>query len=126
MLLVFGLAQAQAQQDAPDRSVAQVEIQLAPDAGTRLGPQADPVQAAAPRPAVPASTRALQPLNRTAAEVGHATEQLLAMQRASEGQRPRPIDGEHASRSLQRYLKSFETEIPEHYETGIDTGASSR
>lgn len=52
--------------------------------------------------------------------IGSATEGLLAMQRNAIGARPRPIDGEQASRSYQRYLKSFETSIPEHYGTGLD------
>lgn len=59
-------------------------------------------------------------------EVGRATNDLLALQRGSAGQRQRPIDGEQASRSYQRYLKSFETTIPEHYSTGIDAGSGSR
>ncbi|QMV74102.1 DUF3613 domain-containing protein [Comamonas piscis] len=52
--------------------------------------------------------------------IGNATERLLAMQTASRGAHPRPIDGEQASRSYQRYLKSFETKIPERFETGLD------
>lgn len=52
--------------------------------------------------------------------IGNATERLLAMQTASPGVHPRPIDGEQASRSYQRYLKSFETKIPERFETGMD------
>ena len=59
-------------------------------------------------------------------EIGRATDDLLALQRSGAGQRPRPIDGEQASRSYQRYLKSFETTIPEHYSTGIDAGSGSR
>ena len=42
------------------------------------------------------------------------------MQTASPGVHPRTIDGEQASRSYQRYLKSFETKIPERFETGMD------
>lgn len=53
-------------------------------------------------------------------DIGAATGSLLAMQRKSASTRPRPIDGEQASRSYQRYLKSFETAIPEHYSTGLD------
>ncbi|RMX06317.1 DUF3613 domain-containing protein [Corticibacter populi] len=68
--------------------------------------------------ATPITQRA--PSERT--QVGRATDHLLAMQRASQGSQPRPIDGEQASRSYQRYLQSFETRIPEHYETGVDTG----
>jgi len=52
--------------------------------------------------------------------IGSATEGLLNMQRNGSAARPRPIDGEQASRSYQRYLKSFETSIPEHYGTGLD------
>lgn len=52
-------------------------------------------------------------------DVGAATSDLLALQRKSTGSRPRPIDGEQASRSYQRYLKSFETTIPERFETGL-------
>jgi len=52
--------------------------------------------------------------------IGNATERLLAMQTASPGVDPRAIDGEQASRSYQRYLKSFETKIPERFETGMD------
>ncbi|GAB2459782.1 hypothetical protein GCM10027082_08380 [Comamonas humi] len=51
--------------------------------------------------------------------IGQSTQDLLSMQRASQGVRLRPIDGEQASRSYQRYLKSFETEIPEQFDTGL-------
>ncbi|MGB3070728.1 MAG: DUF3613 domain-containing protein [Ottowia sp.] len=53
-------------------------------------------------------------------DVGAATGSLLAMQRESQGLRPRPIDGEQARRSYQRYLKSFETTIPERFDTGLE------
>jgi hypothetical protein len=49
-----------------------------------------------------------------------ATQALWALQRASVSPHPRPIDGEQASRSYQRYLKSFETAIPDQYGTGLD------
>lgn len=52
--------------------------------------------------------------------IGRATDHLLALQRGSPGLRPRPIAGDQASRSYQRYLKSFETDIPVLYGTGID------
>lgn len=52
--------------------------------------------------------------------IGRSTQDLLARQRVAPGQRPRPIEGEQASRSYGRYLKSFETSIPEHYSTGLD------
>ena len=53
-------------------------------------------------------------------DIGGATNSLLSLQRASQSPHPRPIDGEQASRSYQRYLKSFETTIPEHYESGLN------
>ncbi|MGJ7500546.1 DUF3613 domain-containing protein [Variovorax sp. ZT5P49] len=48
-------------------------------------------------------------------QVGDATQGLLAWQRSGEiaSATPRPIAGEIASRSYQRYLKSFEFPIPE-------------
>ncbi|WP_426390410.1 DUF3613 domain-containing protein [Variovorax sp. R-27] len=48
-------------------------------------------------------------------QVGDATQDLLAWQRGGEiaSATPRPIAGEIASRSYQRYLKSFEFPIPE-------------
>lgn len=58
-------------------------------------------------------------------EIGLATHRLLNAQRSAQSAHPRTIDGEQASRSYARYLKSFETEIPEQYSTGIDTGVSN-
>ncbi|MFG5780174.1 DUF3613 domain-containing protein [Comamonas sp. J-3] len=52
--------------------------------------------------------------------VGPATERLLDLQRNAQSERPRRIDGELASRSYQRYLKSFETAIPEQFDTGMN------
>ncbi|MXN32495.1 MULTISPECIES: DUF3613 domain-containing protein [Delftia] len=57
--------------------------------------------------------------------IGDATEQLLALQRSANGERQRTIDAAQATRSYQRYLKSFESEIPANYTTGIDTGVAS-
>ena len=53
-------------------------------------------------------------------EIGLSTHQLFALQRSAQSARPRHIDGEQASRSHQRYLKSFETTIPEQFETGMN------
>lgn len=89
------LAEAEAPAPAPGRSVTSVEL----------------------APALPQSHGAARPRGIV---IGSATEGLLAWQRDAAGARPRPIDGEQASRSYQRYLKSFETPIPEHYSTGLD------
>ncbi len=57
--------------------------------------------------------------------IGDATERLLALQRSAQPERKRTIDAAQATRSYQRYLKSFESEIPANYTTGIDTGVAS-
>ena len=48
--------------------------------------------------------------------MGDATHSLLAWQRSGEiaSRTPRPIAGSVASRSYERYIKSFEHPIPEH------------
>ncbi|HEY4665020.1 MAG TPA: DUF3613 domain-containing protein [Comamonas sp.] len=48
--------------------------------------------------------------------VGQATDKLFAAQRAMSASKPRPIDGEQAARSYERYLKSFEHPIPEKFD----------
>lgn len=57
---------------------------------------------------------------RPAVVIGQATESLLAKQRAVASAKPRGIDGAQASRSYERYLKSFEHPIPEAFETGVE------
>nr|WP_252980641.1 DUF3613 domain-containing protein [Delftia acidovorans] len=47
------------------------------------------------------------------------------MQHSQPGQRARPIAGEQARRSYARYLKSFETEIPALYKTGVEAGGKN-
>lgn len=59
-------------------------------------------------------------------DIGRATQSLLAMQRQAPAHTPRWIDGDQASRSYARYLKSFEREIPEKYETGVKTDISNK
>lgn len=52
---------------------------------------------------------------------GQSTQQWLDLQKSSE-QAPadeRPLDGDVAKRTYQRYLKSFEAEIPQEFETGV-------
>jgi hypothetical protein len=48
--------------------------------------------------------------------MGDATQSLLSRQRSGEiaSRTPRPIAGSVASRSYERYIKSFEHPIPEH------------
>lgn len=53
--------------------------------------------------------------------IGSATQTLLQMQREGAVLRARPIDGHQAERSYARYLKSFERDIPGHYDSGVST-----
>ncbi|MHA7601552.1 DUF3613 domain-containing protein [Alicycliphilus sp. T452] len=124
LLAALACASAQAADEAatalPNRSVA--AVQASTPAGPQLPPAA-PAPQALPEPA-PMAAAGVQPvpLPLRSLDMGRATEQLLAQQRSTPGVRPRPIDGEQAGRSWQRYLKSFETPIPAKYETGMDTG----
>ena len=112
--LVLGQALAGAAQarSEPDRAVASVEVADAAALPDSRGAAAAPATAALPPMAYPWRQRSIN--------VGSATEDLLALQRAAVSAHPRNIDGEQASRSYQRYLKSFETNIPERYDTGLD------
>ena len=63
-------------------------------------------------PAAPATTASAGPL-----QVGDATRSLLEKQRSGTlaADTPRPITGEVAQRSYERYLRSFERPIPENF-----------
>lgn len=123
-------ALAQVQPDA-SRTVAAVEVQaLAPADAVREQPAIAPSAVGNPPVSptyIPLHTSNGKPMlqdpearRQRVLLVGSATERLLAMQTASPGVYPRPIDGEQARRSYQRYLKSFETKIPERFEAGVD------
>ncbi len=61
-------------------------------------------------------------------QVGDATSNLFAWQRGGEiaSSTPRPIAGSVASRSYERYLKSFEHPIPEQFNSSVkSTSAGS-
>lgn len=124
--LVIGVAFAgfaHAQEDqAPSRAVASVETQLSSAAPGGLDVDSAPTADAAALPAPDLAQNQAQPQPRKIRriDIGSATQALWDMQRASPGVLPRPIDGEQASRSYQRYLKSFETTIPEHYGSGLN------
>lgn len=70
--------------------------------------------------AVPAAPLRFRPASERT-DIGRATNNLLSAQRQAPAHTPRWIDGDQASRSYARYLKSFEREIPEVYETGVKT-----
>ena len=59
--------------------------------------------------------------------MGDATQSLLAWQRGGEiaSRTPRTIAGDVASRSYQRYLKSFEYPIPERMTSSLKSNAGN-
>jgi len=113
--------------DAPpadSRTVTEVRAGEATAAGNEPVPVTG--QASEPAPAVETSA-----WTQPALAVGEATQSLLALQRAgtSASATPRPIPGEIAHRSYERYLKSFEYPIPESFNSTVKTsgsGGSSR
>jgi hypothetical protein len=95
---------------------------------------AQPAAAKAQEPAAPAPTAAAPTPQQGQEEmaeagepvygplqVGEATQSLLAWQRGGEvaSKTPRTIAGDVASRSYQRYLKSFEYPIPERMSSSL-------
>jgi len=56
-------------------------------------------------------------------QVGDATQSLMYWQRTAviASPTPRPIPGPIAHRSYERYLKSFEHSIPEHFNSTVKT-----
>lgn len=60
-------------------------------------------------------------------QVGDATQGLLAWQRSGElaSPTPRPIAGNVANRSYERYLKSFEFPIPERMSSSVKSSSGS-
>lgn len=111
--------------------------QQAPLTGQMLGGQdAAPATPAVPAVAPPAVTDPLPmasaPIERYApppppprTEIGQTTRDLLRMQAAGTHAGPRlPILGDQAAASYQRYLKSFEHEIPEFLKTSVKKDVS--
>ncbi len=54
--------------------------------------------------------------------VGERTAQWLELHKSAEqaSDEQRPLNGDVAKRNYQRYLKSFETEVPEEFDAGVD------
>lgn len=87
--------------------------------GALLGLPASAQNQAAPAPAAPAAVAA-EPLR-----VGDATRQLLSLQRNATGP-DRPIPGDQAGLSYQRYLDSFKLPIRERMGSNISSTSGDK
>lgn len=123
-LVVFAQAQM------PRASPMQV-LPLTTPVVTPVGVDAAPP----PHGAAPMATASAAPLPATAeapwespARVGDSTQRLLALQRGGQvaSATPRPLPGEIAQRSRERYLKSFEYPIPERFQSSVSQKAAPR
>lgn len=63
-----------------------------------------------------------------ATQVGDATQRLFALQRdgGAASPTPRPIAGDVATLSYQRYLDSFKRPIPDHFSTTVRSAGGAR
>ena len=88
------------------------------------------VEVPAPMPAsaaAPAVMEAPEQEWKPALKVGEATQGLLALQSSGAAASPvaRPIPGDVAGRSYQRYMKSFEYAIPERFGAAVKSAGSN-
>jgi len=88
------------------------------------------VEVPAPMPAsaaAPAVMEAPEQEWKPALKVGEATQGLLALQSSSAAASPvaRPIPGDVAGRSYQRYMKSFDYAIPERFGAAVKSAGSN-
>ncbi|WP_418129634.1 DUF3613 domain-containing protein [Variovorax sp. 375MFSha3.1] len=126
VLMAFGPAVKAQQQAQP--TPAKVQESKAPAAAGTAGPATpDPTPAQGQEGMDEEDYVIYEPL-----QVGDATHDLFAWQRGGEiaSTTPRPIAGNVATRSYERYLKSFEFPIPERMsstvkQTGSGSGSSS-
>jgi hypothetical protein len=108
-LVISSAARAQGATASPAPSTT-----VAPATG--LAPPAAGASALAPVESAEAEPEYAHPL-----QVGDATQNLFAWQRSGviASSTPRPIPGDIAYRSYERYLKSFEFPIPEHLNSSV-------
>ncbi|HDS1148394.1 MULTISPECIES: DUF3613 domain-containing protein [Stenotrophomonas] len=137
-LLVAGAVQAQQQPltgqmlggPVPPAAVA-APMQAEPLPTVELAAPAASAEVAATQPAPPATGIAPPAAPHTRAQSGEVTRNLFRLQASGQraGQRL-PILGDQATLSYARYLKSFEHEIPDFFETDVarskDASSSGR
>lgn len=134
LLLGATTAVAQAGDAKPsDAGATAVAMPIAPAPGTTaVAGAAKPAHSqaqhqAASQPPEPMAEAADEPeeFDLPPLRVGDATQGLLAWQRSGEiaSSAPRPISGSVASRSYDRYLKSFEFPIPERMTSSVKSSS---
>ncbi|RYF83143.1 MAG: DUF3613 domain-containing protein [Comamonadaceae bacterium] len=110
-----------------DNRVAPVVVSS--EAGTPAGAQQQaPLPVAQADIAQPTTAEAEETQAPYFATVGDATRNLLDLQRSGQIASPvaRPVPGEIAQRSRERYLKSFEREIPEWFQSSVSEKSTSK
>lgn len=135
-VLITAAHSAVAQQATTATAPAPAQAATAPRTVTEVRTETKPADASAPMPAqeAPQANAALADEYEPEAaplQVGDATQSLLAWQRNGDvaSTTPRPIPGEVANRSYERYLKSFEFPIPERMISSVkssNSGSSSK
>lgn len=123
LAFVGSAAFAQSVPLTPAPPVAEVRL---PETPSAAAPRTTPAPVAMNAPAEP-----MEPEWAPALKIGEATSGLLALQAsgAAASRTQRPITGELAGRSYQRYLKSFDYPIPEKFgatvkSPGLNSGAT--
>lgn len=103
---------------------AQQSVPLTPSPPVAAVEVPAPMPASAPAPAV---MEAPEQEWKPALKVGEATQGLLALQSSGAAASPvaRPIPGDVAGRSYQRYMKSFEYAIPERFGAAVKSAGSN-
>jgi len=131
IFLVAGAVLAQTNAPQSKEAEAKASTVAAPSEGTKASETPPPALTSASQDQAtlgPDEAQLEEPeeLVLPALPVGDATQNLLAWQRSGEvaSPTPRPIAGNVASRSYERYLKSFDYPIPERLGSTVTTSTS--